>query len=59
MTYWKIEFNEGLTGTGWLSFDENMVENGLYDSEGNVVTVPVGYRPIDFNVTPEWVQYVA
>jgi len=55
MTYWKIKFTEGLEGFGWLKFNEDMVEIGLYKENGDFVDVPVGYTPIEFNVTPEWV----
>lgn len=53
--YWKIEFNDKLQGFGYLQFDENMIAIGLFDEQGNVITEPCGYTPVEFNVTPDWI----
>lgn len=54
MTWWKIHFDEGLSGHGWLKFNEFMEAICIYDADGNVVDVPVGYTPFEFNTEPEW-----
>lgn len=54
MTYWKIQFTKGHEGFGFLKFDEEMVSIGLFDEHGNVITEPVDYHPVEFNVIPEW-----
>lgn len=39
-----------------MEFDENMVATTIYDEEGNIVTEPVGYFPIEFdNVIPPFI----
>lgn len=56
MKYWKIQFNDNREGFGYLEFDENMVATTIYDEEGNIVTEPVGYFPIEFdNVIPPFI----
>lgn len=54
MTFWKIKFDEGLEGFGYIKFDEQMNDIGLFDESGNEVNIPVGYTPIEFDVNPEW-----
>lgn len=54
--FWKIQFNDKKEGIGYLEFDENMIAINIYDEEGNIVTDPVGYFPIEFeNVKPEFI----
>ena len=53
--FWKIEFDEGLEGFGYLELDSQMVQVNLFDEKGDVVEIPVGYHPIEFkNVIPPW-----
>lgn len=52
--WWKIQFNDGLDGFGWLHFNESMEAIGLYDAQGNEVIVPCGYFPVEFSTQPEW-----
>lgn len=55
ITYWKIKFDEGLEGCGYIKFNQFMEQIALYDEQGNIVEVPVGYHPIEFeNVKPFW-----
>lgn len=52
--FWKIKFDEGASGFGFVQFDENMVAIGLFDIDGKAITTAVGYTPVQFDVTPNW-----
>jgi len=54
MKYWKIRFDDGHEGTGWLVLDETMAAIRLTDSDGNDIEGGVSYTPIEFDTQPEW-----
>jgi hypothetical protein len=54
MTYWKIQFTDGLDGFGWCKFDDQMVCIGVYDEDGNEAKGGFGYTPIEFDTRPSW-----
>lgn len=56
-TYWKIRFDDGLDGFGWLKFNERMESEAILDATGNVITIPVGYTPVEFDTRPDWDQF--
>lgn len=51
--WWKIQFDDGLDGFGWLKLDETT--SIIYTENGEEVSAPVSYHPIEFNTQPEWV----
>lgn len=48
MIFWKVVFEDGAMqkNTGYLVFDNNMVEEGLYTLNGKRVTMGVSYTPV-------------
>ena len=47
MVYWKIFFNDGITGLGWARFNEYMECDGLFDDAGQPIIKSVGYYPVE------------
>lgn len=54
MTFWRVRFDDKKEGFGWLKFDDQMVEIGLFEDDGEPVKEPCGYTPIEFDTNPEW-----
>lgn len=61
MVYWRVTFNDGETGTGWLELDDARLALGLYYDDGTECGDEVkGYYPTDTDVAqadwPEWAK---
>lgn len=55
MIYWKIKFDGGHEGTGWLVLDDDLNAVSLTDDDGNEITEAVSYTTIDTEAEPpEW-----
>lgn len=53
--YWKVRFDSGQEGFGYLKFNSHMEQVGIFDEKGNEIKVGVSYHPIEFeNITPPW-----
>lgn len=54
MTYWKVRFDSGAEGFGWLVLDADLIAVKLTDIDGNAIIDGVSYTPIEFDSKPEW-----
>lgn len=53
--YWKVQFDSGLEGFGYLKLTSDLYQVGLFTEKGDLVTEGVSYHPIEFDCPkPEW-----
>jgi hypothetical protein len=56
MIYWKIKFDDADRDMGWLEFNDDMIETGIYELDGKLITSDstINYHPIEQNARPDW-----
>lgn len=59
MIYWRVTFNDGESGEGWLELNDDMLAQGIYHDDGTPCTDTLkGYFPTDTDVSVEdWPQW--
>lgn len=54
MIYWKIRFDHGHEGSGWLVLNSDLVADRVTDDDGNTVTGSFGYTVVETDSIPGW-----